>query len=187
MSFKKTCYYNTNEIQGRTPSKLETFWLAQEKHSHVHLLWRCTVTRIRNMYSIYKNHNSATSLPNTKFIFPKQIFIILCRLSLYQWDRGLECWRWSASCPNYYSMCCTYTNSWNCQMLAAEQLLPGQSQHGLLFPASIMVKIAPTGSLSSRYSTLTVDNEVQRTLIKKKIKFSSYIRKFRVEQLQSHI
>jgi hypothetical protein len=28
---------------------------------------------------------------------------------------------------------------------------------------------------------------VHTTLIKKKIKFSSYIRKFRVEQLQSHI
>jgi hypothetical protein len=29
--------------------------------------------------------------------------------------------------------------------------------------------------------------ELTSTLIKKKIKFSSYIRKFRVEQLQSHI
>jgi hypothetical protein len=30
-------------------------------------------------------------------------------------------------------------------------------------------------------------NQPQRTLIKKKIKFSAYIRKFRVEPLQSHI
>jgi hypothetical protein len=39
-----------------------------------------TVTSIRNMY--FQNPNSATSLPNTKFIIPKQIFIILCGLSL---------------------------------------------------------------------------------------------------------
>ncbi len=30
-------------------------------------------------------------------------------------------------------------------------------------------------------------SKMQNALIKKKIKFSSYIRKFRVEQLQSHI
>jgi len=40
----------------------------------------CTLKRIRNIYS--QNPNSATSLPNTKFIFPKQIFIIPCGPSL---------------------------------------------------------------------------------------------------------
>ena len=39
-----------------------------------------TVTRIPNIYS--QNHNSATSLPNTKFIFQKQIFIILCQYAV---------------------------------------------------------------------------------------------------------
>jgi hypothetical protein len=39
-----------------------------------------TLKRIRNIYS--QNPNSATSLPNTKFIFPKQIFIIPCGPSL---------------------------------------------------------------------------------------------------------
>ena len=46
-----------------------------------------------------------------------------------------------------------------------------------------------TNSGSSR-RTLQSPNPAQRrnrTLIKNKIKFSSYIRKFRVEQLQSHV
>jgi hypothetical protein len=39
----------------------------------------------------------------------------------------------------------------------------------------------------SRQEDLNSDMEEYITLIKKKIKFSSHIRKFRVEQLQSHI
>jgi hypothetical protein len=48
--------------------------------------------------------------------------------------------------PNYYLL---YTSSWNFQMLTAEQLLPGHRQHGLPFPASIMVKITLTEPLST--------------------------------------
>ncbi len=39
-----------------------------------------TLKRIRNIYSQIPNR--ATSLPNTKFIFPKQIFRIPCGPSL---------------------------------------------------------------------------------------------------------
>ncbi len=39
-----------------------------------------TVMRVRNEYS--HNPNRATLLPNTKFIFPKLIFIVLCGLYL---------------------------------------------------------------------------------------------------------
>jgi hypothetical protein len=46
----------------------------------------------------------------------------------------------------------------------------------LFFPAKFKYKLTPS-SLFSHF----------HTLIKKKIIFSSYIRKFRVEQLQSHI
>ncbi len=65
------------------------------------------------MYS--QKPNSAASLLNTIFIFPKQIFIILCGL-FYQWGRRLECWHWSASCPNYYML---YPSNWNCPSWAA--------------------------------------------------------------------
>ncbi len=51
----------------------------------------CIVTRITNIYS--QNPNSATSLPNTKFKFPKQIFIILCGPSLPMRPKAtVECW-----------------------------------------------------------------------------------------------
>ncbi len=80
-----------------------------------------TVTWIWNMYT--QNTNSATSNPNTNFIFPKQIFIILCGL-FYQWGWKLESWLWSVSCPNNFVL---YISSWNFQMLAAEQLLAGQA------------------------------------------------------------
>ncbi len=83
--------------------------------------WECTVTKIKNMY--FQNPNSAASLPKTTFIFSKQIFIILCGL-FYQWVQRLECWRGSASCPNYNIL---FTSGWNCQMLKAEQLLPGKA------------------------------------------------------------
>jgi hypothetical protein len=73
------------------------------------------------MYS--QNPNSATSLPNTKFIFPRYTFIILYGL-FYQWGWRLKCWHWSVSCPNYYVL---YIMSWNFQMFAAEQLLAGQA------------------------------------------------------------
>jgi hypothetical protein len=57
-----------------------------------------------------------------------------------------ECWLWSALFPNYYVM---YTSSWNCQMLAAEKLLPGQAAWVSL-PS--MVTIKPTGPLSSSWA-----------------------------------
>jgi hypothetical protein len=70
-----------------------------------------------------QNPNSATSLPNTKFIFLKQVFIIPCGLSLPMRPNA-RVLGWSVSCQSYYVL---YISIWNCQMLAAEQLLPGQT------------------------------------------------------------
>jgi hypothetical protein len=67
-----------------------------------------------------QNPNSATSLPNTTFIFPKQFFIVLC--AFFPIRPKARVLSRSASCPNLYVL---YTSSLNCQMLAAEQLLPG--------------------------------------------------------------
>jgi hypothetical protein len=38
-----------------------------------------------------------------------------------------------------------------------------------------------------RWTRYQLNSRMQNTLIKKKLKFSSYVRKFRVKQLQSHI
>jgi hypothetical protein len=42
-------------------------------------------------------------------------------------------------------------------------------------------------NLKSKFSCQTPFKALHPTLIKKKIKFSSYLKKFRMEQLQSHI
>ncbi len=111
------------------------------RREKVHSLVQCTLKRIRNIYS--QNPNSATSLPNTKFIFPKQIF--------------------------YNSMWSIFTNEAEGQSVGSDQhhaqthkclILPAGiakcSQqtssfqvrlHGLPFPAPIMVKISPTRPL----------------------------------------
>ncbi len=47
-----------------------------------------TASRIRNMYS--QNPNNATTLPNTKLIFLKQIFILLCGQSLPMRPKATE-------------------------------------------------------------------------------------------------
>jgi hypothetical protein len=61
-----------------------------------------------------------------------------------QWGRRLECWPWSASCPKYYVL---YTTAGiaRCSQLSSSCQV---RQHGLPFPASIMVKITPSGPLS---------------------------------------
>ncbi len=83
----------------------------------------CTLKRIRNIYS--QNHNSATSLPSTKFIFPKQIFIIIpCGPSLPMSPKARVLALISIMPPNSEV---PYTSSWNSQMLSAKQLLPGQA------------------------------------------------------------
>jgi hypothetical protein len=81
-----------------------------------------------------QNPKIATSLPNTK--------VILCGPSLPMRPKA----RVLALISVMPKILCAvqYSSSWNCQMLAAEQLLPGQAAWVAL-QASIMVKIAPTG------------------------------------------
>ncbi len=81
----------------------------------------CTLKRIRNIYS--QNPNSATSLPNTKFIFPKQIFIILCGPSLPMRPKARVLALMSVK-PKLIS---AVYQQLDCQMHTAEQLLTSQA------------------------------------------------------------
>jgi hypothetical protein len=94
LSFYYSCSFNHKQIPGFTPVLYKEFSSISKKISllffilhevpfstlqdqfQLFLLTACTLKRIRNIYS--KNPNRATSLPNIKFIFPKQIFIIPC-------------------------------------------------------------------------------------------------------------
>jgi hypothetical protein len=80
-----------------------------------------TLKRIRNIYS--QNPNSATSLPNTKFIFPKQIFIILCGPSLLMRPKA----RVLALISVMPKRISAIYQQLDFQMHTAEQLLPGQA------------------------------------------------------------
>ncbi len=82
---------------------------------------KCTVKRIPNIYS--QNPNSATSLPNTQFIFPKQIFIILCGPSLPMRPNARVLALISVM-PKFLS---AVYQQLDCQIHTAEQLLPGQA------------------------------------------------------------
>jgi hypothetical protein len=77
----------------------------------------CTVKRIPNIYS--QNPNSATSLPNTQFIFPKQIFIILCGPSLPMRPKA----RVLALINVMPKLISAVYQQLGCQMHTAEQLL----------------------------------------------------------------
>ncbi len=78
-----------------------------------------TVTRIQNIY--FQNPNWATSLPNTKFIFPKQIFILnICCLSLPMRQKALVLALISVM---HKLLCAVYQQL----ALPAEHLLPGQA------------------------------------------------------------
>ncbi len=76
-----SCFTNTVQYSSRHSAfRIKSIWIRLRK-VHLILIWKlCTVKRIPKIY--FQNPNSATSLPNTKFIFPKQIFIILCGPSL---------------------------------------------------------------------------------------------------------
>ncbi len=78
-----------------------------------------TLKRILNIYS--QNPNSATSLPNTKFIFPKQIFYTS------MWSIFTNETEVLALISVMPKLIVPYTSNWNCQMLSADQLLPGQA------------------------------------------------------------
>ena len=80
-----------------------------------------TLTRIQNIYS--QNPISATSLPNTKFIFLKQIFIILCGPSLPMRPKA----RVLALISVMPKLISAVYQQLDCQMHTAEQLLPGQA------------------------------------------------------------
>ncbi len=82
--------------------------------------------------------------------------------------------------------------------MTAQQQLQQQQQQMLMEEAAAAMR--PSDSLQApgrrrfrggpsamKYQQVRVDLTCQDTLIKKKIKFSSYIRKLRMEQLQSHI
>jgi hypothetical protein len=77
--------------------------------------------RITNIYS--QNPNGATSLPNTKFIFPKQIFIIPCGPSLPMRPKARVLALISVM-PKLISAVYQQLDS---QMDTAGQLLPGQA------------------------------------------------------------
>jgi hypothetical protein len=79
------------------------------------------ILRIPNIYS--QNPNSATSLPNTKFIFLKLIFIILCGPSLPMRPKASVLALISVM-PKLIS---SVYQQLDCQMHTAEQLLPGQA------------------------------------------------------------
>jgi hypothetical protein len=89
------------------------------------------------MYS--QNPNRASFLPNTKFIFPNSSM-----WSVLPMRPRVECWHCSTSCPKYYVLCTT-SGIARCSQLSSSCQV---RQHGLPFPAYIMVKIAPTGPLS---------------------------------------
>jgi hypothetical protein len=80
-----------------------------------------TLKRIRNIYS--QNPNSTTLLPNTKFIFLKQIFIILCCPSLPMRPKA----RVLALISVMPKLISAVYQQLDCQMHTAEQLQPGQS------------------------------------------------------------
>jgi hypothetical protein len=80
-----------------------------------------TVKRIPNIYS--QNPNSVTSLPNTKFIFPKQIFIILCGPSLPMRPKD----KLLALISVMLKLINAVYQHLDCQMHTTEQLLPGQA------------------------------------------------------------
>ena len=79
------------------------------------------ILRIPNIYS--QNPNSATSLPNTKFIFLKLIFIILCGPSLPMRPKASVLALISVM-PKLIS---SVYQQLDCQMHTAEQLLTGQA------------------------------------------------------------
>jgi hypothetical protein len=86
-----------------------------------YILIYCTVKRIPNIYS--QKPNSPTSLPNTKFIFPKQCFIILCGPSLPMRLKA----RVLALISGMPKLISAVYQQLDCQMHTAEQLLPGQA------------------------------------------------------------
>jgi hypothetical protein len=67
--------------------------------------------------------HSATSLPNTKFIFPKQFFIILCGPSLPERPKA----RVLALISVMHKLISAVYQQLDCQMHRAEQLLSGQA------------------------------------------------------------
>jgi hypothetical protein len=101
--------------------------------------------RIPNIYS--QSPNSATSLPNTIFIFLKQIFIILCGPSLPMRPKA----RVLALISVMPKLISSVYQQLDCQMHTAEQLLPVQAAWVAL-PSAHQVKITPTGPLPSSWA-----------------------------------
>ena len=126
-------------VQGNRSIRYLTFSYFWGQHSPSELVRGSTLLRER----VFPKTHSPTSLPNIKFIFPKQIFIILCGLSLPRRPKtrvlALICVMSKLQCAVCQQLELPDARSW-----AAPT-----RQLGLPFPASIMVKITPTGPLSS--------------------------------------
>ncbi len=90
-------------------------WVVQE-------LWNLS-RALHSKENSKHNPNSATTLPNTKFIFPKQIFVILCGPSLPMRPKA----RVLALISIMPKLISAVYQQLDCQMHTAEQLLSVQA------------------------------------------------------------